>query len=125
MGTTSYSVHLASAHSRLSEVITGLYYTHIYGYMGSMKTTIELPDELFREAKSVAALRNLKLKDLFTRGLEMALKAERKAAKYPTPLETMRMVREDPLHSSEDVRQAMDAMQAAKKSGWEKGSSAR
>ena len=93
--------------------------------MGIMKTTIELPDELFREAKSVAAQRNLKLKDLFTRGLEMALKAERKAAKYPTPLETMRMVREDPLHSSEDIRKAMDAIQGSKKSGWEKGSSAR
>jgi hypothetical protein len=103
----------------------GLYDTHIYGYVGTMKTTIELPDELFREAKSVAALRNLKLKDLFTRGLEMALKAERKAAKDPTPLETMRMVREDPLHSSEDIRKAMDAMQNAKKSGWEKGTTAR
>ena len=93
--------------------------------MGIMKTTIELPDELFREAKSVAALRNLKLKDLFTRGLEMALKAERKATKYPTPLETMHLVREDPLHSSEDIRKAMDALHAAKKSGWEKGPTAR
>ena len=54
--------------------------------MGVMKTTVELPDALLREAKSVAALRNLKLKDLFTRGLEMALKAERKAAKVPPPL---------------------------------------
>ena len=90
-----------------------------------MKTTIELPDELLREAKSVAALRNLKLKDLFTRGLEMALNAERKAAKVPTPLETMRMVREDPLHSSEDIRKVMEAVHAVKKSGWEKGSTAR
>lgn len=34
-----------------------------------MKTTIELPDELFREAKIAAARRKLTLKTLFTEAL--------------------------------------------------------
>ena len=37
--------------------------------MGSMKTTIELNDELFRRSKAEAALRGESLKDLFTAAL--------------------------------------------------------
>ena len=35
-----------------------------------MKTTLELPDQLFAEAKATAALRRVTLKELFTRALE-------------------------------------------------------
>lgn len=38
-----------------------------------MRTTIDLPDDLFRRAKSEAALRGRKLKDLIEEGLHMAL----------------------------------------------------
>ena len=38
-----------------------------------MKTTLELPDELFVEAKTVAAQRRITLKELFTRALEKEL----------------------------------------------------
>jgi hypothetical protein len=38
-----------------------------------VKTTIELPDELFREAKATAARRGMSLKDLFREALEAAL----------------------------------------------------
>ena len=38
-----------------------------------MKTTIELPDELFREAKATAARRGTHLKDLFREALEREL----------------------------------------------------
>jgi len=40
-----------------------------------MKTTIELPDELYRRAKAAAALRGCKLKDLVEEGLRLALEA--------------------------------------------------
>ncbi len=38
-----------------------------------MKTTVEIPDALFRQAKSRAALQGIRLRDLIVRGLELAL----------------------------------------------------
>ncbi|MDA0767375.1 MAG: hypothetical protein O3A87_09255 [Verrucomicrobia bacterium] len=38
-----------------------------------MRTTIDLPDALYREAKATAASRGLKLKDFFTAALRAAL----------------------------------------------------
>ena len=49
-----------------------------------MRTTIDLPDELFRQAKATAALRGLKFKDFVTQILEEALKG-RQAAPRETP----------------------------------------
>lgn len=39
-----------------------------------MKTTVELPDELFAEAKAVALRRRVSLKSLFTRALEREIR---------------------------------------------------
>lgn len=41
-----------------------------------MKTTLELPDDLFVEAKALAAKRRITLKTLFTRALERELRPE-------------------------------------------------
>jgi predicted component of type VI protein secretion system len=43
-----------------------------------MKTTIELPDELYRKAKATAALNGRKLKDLVEEGLRRILETPRK-----------------------------------------------
>jgi hypothetical protein len=43
-----------------------------------MKTTIEVPDELYRRAKAQAALNGRKLKDLVEEGLRLVLEAPRK-----------------------------------------------
>lgn len=40
-----------------------------------MRTTVDIPDELFRRAKSEAALRGRKLKDLIEEGLRLVLAA--------------------------------------------------
>ena len=40
-----------------------------------MKTTVEIPDNLFRHAKAVAALRGRKLKDLVEEGLRHVLES--------------------------------------------------
>ncbi len=42
-----------------------------------MRTTIDLPDPLFREVKSTAAARGLKLKEFIAESLRIALKHER------------------------------------------------
>ena len=39
-----------------------------------MKTTIELPDALFRQAKALAATRGVTLRHLFTEALEVQLR---------------------------------------------------
>ena len=41
-----------------------------------MKTTLDIPDDLFREAKSQAALKGAKLKDLVADGLRLVLAGE-------------------------------------------------
>jgi hypothetical protein len=41
--------------------------------MPRMRTTVDLPDELFRRAKAEAALRGRKLKDLVAEGLRLVL----------------------------------------------------
>ena len=43
--------------------------------MGAMKTTIEIPDRLFRRAKATAAARGQTLKQLLTEALEEKLDA--------------------------------------------------
>ena len=45
-----------------------------------MRTTVDIPDELFRRAKSEAALRGRKLKDLVEEGLRMVLKEQKASA---------------------------------------------
>jgi hypothetical protein len=54
-----------------------------------MRTTVDIPDELFRRAKSEAALRGRKLKDLVEEGLRLVLEKEKQpiaaSKKKPTP----------------------------------------
>ena len=46
-----------------------------------MKTTIEVSDDLYRRAKSEAALRGRKLKDLVEEGLRLVLETPRAATR--------------------------------------------
>jgi predicted transcriptional regulator len=43
-----------------------------------MKTTIEIPDELYRKAKSMAALRGRKFKDLIEEALRLIVEGPRR-----------------------------------------------
>ena len=43
-----------------------------------MKTTIEVPEELYRRAKALAALQGRKLKDLVEEGLRLVIELPRK-----------------------------------------------
>jgi hypothetical protein len=53
--------------------------------MRRMRTTVDLPDELLRRAKSEAALRGRKLKDLLEEGLRHVLDAPAAGAEPPSP----------------------------------------
>ncbi|MGO9646837.1 MAG: hypothetical protein ACLPOO_02165 [Terriglobales bacterium] len=47
---------------------------HKYGNMGTVKTTLEIPDFLFRRAKSAAAQRGIPLRQLVTEAVQEKLK---------------------------------------------------
>ena len=47
-----------------------------------MKTTVEVPDDLYRRAKAEAALRGRKLKDLIEQGLRLVLEAPSDATRH-------------------------------------------
>jgi hypothetical protein len=49
-----------------------------------MKTTVELPDTLYRQAKAEAALRGRKLKDMVEEGLRLVLEAPPDTTAHPT-----------------------------------------
>ena len=49
-----------------------------------MKTTVEVPDELYRRAKAEAALQGRKLKDLIEEGLRLVLQGPRKSGNQPS-----------------------------------------
>ena len=48
-----------------------------------MKTTVELPDPLYRQAKAEAALRGRKLKDLVEEGLRLVLNVPHDKTRQP------------------------------------------
>jgi len=77
-----------------------------------MRTTIDLPDDLYRRAKATAALRGMKLKDLVAemieRGLSspvtdrMAVRA-RRSRPLPRTVLSERMGKEVPLLSNDEL----------------------
>ncbi|MBZ0168106.1 hypothetical protein MELA_02347 [Candidatus Methylomirabilis lanthanidiphila] len=55
-----------------------------------MKTTIELSDDLYRQAKAEAALRGRKLRELVEEGLRLVIQSPRNRATRPTLRELMK-----------------------------------
>jgi hypothetical protein len=62
-----------------------------YASMGdAMKTTVEVPDDLYRRAKAEAALSGRKLKDLVEEGLRLVLQAPRRTRRQSSLAELMK-----------------------------------
>jgi predicted component of type VI protein secretion system len=58
-----------------------------------MKTTVEVPDDLYRRAKAEAALRGRKLKDLIEEGLRLVLASPHAKSSRPSLAELMKGAR--------------------------------
>jgi predicted component of type VI protein secretion system len=54
-----------------------------YGKAPAMKTTVEVPDDLYRRAKAQAALQGRKLKDLVEEGLRRVLEVPAETKQRP------------------------------------------
>jgi plasmid stability protein len=80
-----------------------------------MRTTIELPDELFRRVKVRAAQGGLKMKDLITHYVEQGLEQESAATgaavrqRSPLPIARQAMGRTLPALSNQDIQRLLDA----------------
>lgn len=51
---------------------------------GSVKTTLEIDDDLYREAKAHASLTGQKMKDLVTKGLRLAMRPDAETTRPAT-----------------------------------------
>ena len=71
-----------------------------------MKATIEIPETLFRQAKARAALEGLALRDLFVRGLQLALQ-------NPASTTTGRRAKFPLIHAADNAPRLTDAQVAA------------
>jgi len=60
---------------------------------GNMKTTVEVPDDLYRRAKAEAALRGRKLRDLVEEGLRLVLETPHKTTRQPSLAGLMKRAR--------------------------------
>lgn len=84
-----------------------------------MKTTLEVPDELYRQVKARAALRRRKIRDFVEEGLRMALEADERGLSYNKgPLAVMKEIRARPLHEPAAVQRMMETALAARKANW-------
>ena len=57
--------------------------SHKYGRMGFVKTTLEIPDKIFRRAKSKAAEQGIPLRQFVTEAVEDKLKTAPAAGQKP------------------------------------------
>ena len=84
-----------------------------------MKTTFEVPDDLYREVKSQAALRGKKIKDYVAEGLRLVLAADRDAgAGRRGPISVFAEIRREPLHLSAEVEQIIERSDSERKARW-------
>jgi hypothetical protein len=84
-----------------------------------MKTTLEVPDELYLEVKSQAALRRKKIKDYVAEGLRLALAADRNREFVDEgPLAVFEEVRQSPLHSQAEVTDWIEQTNVERKARW-------
>lgn len=73
-----------------------------------MRTTVDIPDELYRQAKSQAALRGVRFRDLIEEGLRRVLgmpSAQQKPRRVKFPLHRSR---QPGALSTQDVRKVED-----------------
>lgn len=83
-----------------------------------MKTTLDIPNEIYRQAKAVAALEGIRMKDLVTEGLMLTLQERKRAQAQESPLDVLREIRSHALHTSEEVASIIKSSRAQRREGW-------
>ncbi len=102
-----------------------------------MKTTLEIPDDLYQQAKVRAAHENRKMKDLVSDGLRLVLGLNNKSTPKPTPVEdertklegklrrkalaVMEEIRMNPPYPPGRVEEVIAETNRLRKEGWNRG----
>jgi hypothetical protein len=73
-----------------------------------MKTTIEIPEPLFRQAKAKAAMDGLTLRDLFVRGLQLAVQTPSTTPKHRATFPLIRAAKSAPRLTDEEIYAALN-----------------
>ena len=73
-----------------------------------MKTTLEIPDDLFRQAKAKAAMEGRKLKDLVTEGLRLRLNQMPTANQKPVKFPLIKSKNKRALHIPDDIASRLE-----------------
>jgi hypothetical protein len=73
-----------------------------------MKTTIEIPEPLFRQAKAKAAMDGLTLRDLFVRGLQLAVQTPSTSTKHRAAFPLIRAAKSAPRLTDEQIYAALN-----------------
>jgi hypothetical protein len=73
-----------------------------------MKTTIEIPEPLFRQAKAKAAMDGLTLRDLFVRGLQLAVQTPSTTPKQRATFPLIHAAKSAPRLTDEQVYAALN-----------------
>lgn len=79
-----------------------------------MKTTLEIPDAIFRRAKSVAAERGIPLREFVTQAVEDKLAGEREAAGRPwmTAFGKLRRLRKETARINRLIEEEFEQVEA-------------
>ncbi|RPH61630.1 MAG: hypothetical protein EHM81_03870 [Chloroflexi bacterium] len=74
-----------------------------------MKTTIEIPEPLFRQAKAKAAMDGLTLRNLFIRGLQLAVQTPSTSTKHRADFPLIRAAKSTPRLTDEQIYAALNS----------------
>ncbi len=83
-------------------------WTHKYGNMGKMKTTLEISDFLFRRAKSAAAQRGIPLRQLVTEAVQEKLKTTSQEKPWMRHLGKLKHLRKERKQVEKRVEEAFE-----------------
>jgi hypothetical protein len=77
-------------------------YNHKYGSIASMRTTVDIPDPVYRRLKSRAAREGSSAKELILRGVERVLQTSPRKRRKRVKLPIVRSKRPGTLHLDND-----------------------
>ena len=84
-----------------------------------MKTTLEIPDDLYRQAEARAARERREIRDLVSDGLRLVLGTSKRDASRNRALAALEKVRRHPPYPAGRVQAMIDEASRLRKESWE------
>jgi hypothetical protein len=106
-------VPVAHEKGRAATVPCRLTYSHKYGTMSFMKTTLEIPDAIFRRAKTVAAMRGIPFRALVSEALadKLLVQGDRDSKPWMKTFGKLRHLRKETARINRIIEQEFDQIE--------------